>query len=400
MAQTFEEWIGSPQGMALGQGLLSVAGPSVEPRSIMEGFAAGGQNMQVAAQNEYQKRLQDMNLRKLAMQEKQLGIDMAQKAKAREYLDQLRAGNGITAADFLQGSIAGGTPSELDLSMAPTFAPLNQEAKDKLSSQAFEFEANPGLLSQAMQDNAGRKQEQQKQLLADYYFAAGSPEKGLKALGYGDTAGDEFTLSEGQTRFDANGKPIATAAKTEKPKEMSTSQAAVATYADRAYAANSAIGKYGKAGLSLEDQMKSMIPVYGNKLVSDDFQQLQQAQLNFVNAVLRRESGAAISDAEFTKAELQYFPKPYDNPGTLRQKKKNREDVMNGLAREAGSLYKRPTSGSREETNYVSQAIDSEYGKLSDSELQREIELESLTQRYGDKVSPDLIKAYQRNKAR
>ena len=37
-------------------------------------------------------------------------------------------------------------------------------------------------------------------------------------------------------------------------------------------------------------------------------QQVEQSQRDYVNAVLRRESGAAISNAEFDNARKQYFP--------------------------------------------------------------------------------------------
>jgi len=36
----------------------------------------------------------------------------------------------------------------------------------------------------------------------------------------------------------------------------------------------------------------------------------EQAKKNFVNAVLRLESGAVISPSEFTNADKQYFPQP------------------------------------------------------------------------------------------
>lgn len=43
---------------------------------------------------------------------------------------------------------------------------------------------------------------------------------------------------------------------------------------------------------------------------SDDRQQFEQAQRNFINSVLRQESGAAIADSEFENAKKQYFPMP------------------------------------------------------------------------------------------
>ena len=58
---------------------------------------------------------------------------------------------------------------------------------------------------------------------------------------------------------------------------------------------------------------------------SDKFKQIQQAQRDFINAALRRESGAAIAPSEFENARLQYFPQPGDTAKVVNQKQKNRE---------------------------------------------------------------------------
>jgi hypothetical protein len=64
-----------------------------------------------------------------------------------------------------------------------------------------------------------------------------------------------------------------------------------------------------------------------------------QAQRNFINAVLRRESGAAIAPSEFESAEAQYFPLPGDSEKVLEQKKRNRELVITNLKNEAGTAW-------------------------------------------------------------
>lgn len=69
---------------------------------------------------------------------------------------------------------------------------------------------------------------------------------------------------------------------------------------------------------------------------STEGQQAQQAQQNFVNAVLRQESGAAINSSEFDNARKQYFPQPGDSQEVITQKRRNRELVISGFARQAG----------------------------------------------------------------
>jgi hypothetical protein len=76
-----------------------------------------------------------------------------------------------------------------------------------------------------------------------------------------------------------------------------------------------------------------------NYLQSPLIQKELQAERNFVNAVLRRESGAAISPSEFESAEKQYFPMPGDSAEVLAQKKANRDLTSQNLINESGSAY-------------------------------------------------------------
>ena len=64
--------------------------------------------------------------------------------------------------------------------------------------------------------------------------------------------------------------------------------------------------------------------VLANWTQSGEQQQVEQSQRDYVNAVLRRESGAAISNAEFDNARQQYFPQPGDKPQVIEQKRRNR----------------------------------------------------------------------------
>ena len=74
----------------------------------------------------------------------------------------------------------------------------------------------------------------------------------------------------------------------------------------------------------------------GNALMSSEQQRVSQAQRDFVNAVLRQESGAVISDQEFANAKQQYFPQPGDSPQVRAQKRSNRQLAIQGFARMSG----------------------------------------------------------------
>jgi hypothetical protein len=79
-------------------------------------------------------------------------------------------------------------------------------------------------------------------------------------------------------------------------------------------------------------------------------QRAEQAQRNFVNAILRQESGAAIGAGEFENARKQYFPQPGDTPEVIAQKAANRRTAIAGLARSAGGNYTPPAPGAASAT--------------------------------------------------
>lgn len=73
-----------------------------------------------------------------------------------------------------------------------------------------------------------------------------------------------------------------------------------------------------------------------NLLKSNERQQFEQAERNFINAVLRRESGAVITDDEFANARSQYLAQPGDGAPVLAQKLANRKLVVDEFKRLGG----------------------------------------------------------------
>lgn len=99
---------------------------------------------------------------------------------------------------------------------------------------------------------------------------------------------------------------------------------------------NKTLNELEDQGTSLWNKTAGKIPVVGNYMVSEKSQKYDQAKRDFINAVLRRESGAVISPEEFANAEQQYFPQPGDGPEVVAQKKRNREVTMEGVRVSAG----------------------------------------------------------------
>lgn len=131
-------------------------------------------------------------------------------------------------------------------------------------------------------------------------------------------------------------------------------QAKALLFGSRMAAANEVLAEMAKDGVNRPGMVKQItegtlgaLPLVGGALAtaggaltngtqSPAQQQVEQAQRDFVNAVLRRESGAVISPVEFTNARLQYFPQPGDSPAVLRQKAANRQTAISGFKAEFG----------------------------------------------------------------
>ncbi|MCZ7488544.1 phage tail tip lysozyme [Rhizobium rhizogenes] len=120
-------------------------------------------------------------------------------------------------------------------------------------------------------------------------------------------------------------------------------------FADRMLEANDLLDTYGNAGLSPWSQAvtdNSYIPdVMENYLVDEKFQKYSQARRNFINAQLRRESGAVISPEEFENANKQYFPMPGDTEEVLKQKAQGRKTAVDAMIRDAGPTFKNKAGG-------------------------------------------------------
>lgn len=110
-------------------------------------------------------------------------------------------------------------------------------------------------------------------------------------------------------------------------------QNSASLYADRATNSAKIIDQIGSKFTGLKSYLGQYQP---NFLKSEDRQKYEQAQRDFVNSVLRRESGAVISPSEFDNAKQQYFPQPGDTAGVIEQKRLNRNTVIDGLMRAAG----------------------------------------------------------------
>ena len=99
--------------------------------------------------------------------------------------------------------------------------------------------------------------------------------------------------------------------------------------------ANRIMADLEQEGTQLLNAISGALP-FGNYMRTPEGQKYDQAKRNFINAILRQESGAAIGPNEFSSAELQYFPQPGDSPEVIAQKKANRATAVSALKVSAG----------------------------------------------------------------
>ncbi len=127
---------------------------------------------------------------------------------------------------------------------------------------------------------------------------------------------------------------------------------------------------YGKRMEQANNDLKKLnfTPVEGasylpNRLKSEERQKFEQSQNNFINAALRKESGAAISASEHENARNQYFPQPGDSKAVLDQKSKNRALAISEFKRLGGAPEETASGGSKSEENptYKKDALDNLY---------------------------------------
>jgi hypothetical protein len=144
------------------------------------------------------------------------------------------------------------------------------------------------------------------------------------------------------------------------PKPLTEAQGKSTAYGMRMEAANKILTDLEKKGVTNTGIVRSAIggtvgltPFIGEKLQdatnalinplpgvlggpSAEQQQVDQARRNFITAVLRQESGAAIAASEFANEEKKYFPQVGDTPEVIAQKQKARELAIKAMNIQAG----------------------------------------------------------------
>ena len=90
-------------------------------------------------------------------------------------------------------------------------------------------------------------------------------------------------------------------------------------------------------------QATNLLPgATGKFLQPSDLQKADQAKSQFITALLRKESGAAINKEEFARYDREFFPQPGDGPEVISQKRGARIIAIEAMKRGAGPVYRPP----------------------------------------------------------
>lgn len=289
------------------------------------------------------------------LQKAQADQDFQIMGKALDHLDTLQTQK-ITVASKLAENAAAATKA------LNTAAAKVQSDKNKVMEDAVKGGATPEQLAaiSAAPDAQGA-------ILAagsSLQVATGEVGEFLATNRYLATIGQQpLTLKEYQNQSDARKEAIAAASRAPaSDKPPTATQVTYGNYAPRIETAGNTIDALTPKLSSMSQvvfRAQQSLPSWAQ---SSDVQVYNQAKTNFINAVLRQESGAAISDSERASYDAQYFPQPGDSQEVIDSKAQNRAQVIGSYKNAAGPAYAPPIGAVNNSSNADSgETILSEY---------------------------------------
>lgn len=317
----------------------------------LAGYLAGEQNNQQSQAGQLQQLAGVMGL-KQALQAQQ--AKQQQQAMEQQFRAELGALGPNPSQDQLMGVAAKYAPAK-DLLTSQT-ASLDRKAQREMQDRnlAEQREARAADLqargeqrlreieAQAQQqritrEEADRRSAETREYMARLMAQLRPPQQPRQLQLTTDAAGNQLVVNpDGTTRplTTQDGAGVTKPVGADKP--MTEFQGKASLYGTRA-AQSDKILKGLEEKISLPGlEAARTLGRTGNYLLSSEQQRVDQAQRDFVNAVLRQESGAVISDAEFDNAKRQYFPQPGDDKKTIEQKRQNRKIAIDGFKRMSG----------------------------------------------------------------
>ena len=242
-----------------------------------------------------------------------------------------------------------GAPVQLPKTAAPSTTAAMTSAQTGVDRLAFEREkaayerANPGYTIQEGADGAVFGVDRRS--LKAVPVTMGAPSVAVPAMGSG--------ASMPAVGGGVPGPRVAPAAAPVAPaqqfmgagKPLTESQGKSTAFGMRMKESDAILQKLAKEG-TLRGANVESTPIIGESLgkvlpsfmggTSAQQQQVNQAKRNFITAVLRQESGAAIADSEFATEDKKYFPQLNDSEAVIKQKANARNLAIKTMTAQAG----------------------------------------------------------------
>jgi hypothetical protein len=324
---------------------------TVDPTKLYSGVASAGYGSALPA---LQKSLTEAQTAQLAQQKSKIELGLQQVGAIGQMLNGATDQGSYTATlqhaaqAFGPQSVAG-FPSQFDpqfiaqkkaeaLTVEQQLAEQHKNISDTLAQNTF---AETQRHNQATEASTTRGQ--------DLTAATETRGQNMRALDFDPKSGVVVNKVTGQSMpvMGANGQPIGGAAS-----NLTQDQSNAVAFGARALDSQQTLRQLEAAGVTSGNRLRqavSGVPVIGGALASganalptalggasDQQQSYEQAQRNFVSAVLRKESGAAISNEEYANEAQKYFPQPGDSASTIEQKARARDLAIEGLKAQAG----------------------------------------------------------------
>jgi hypothetical protein len=110
---------------------------------------------------------------------------------------------------------------------------------------------------------------------------------------------------------------------------------------------------------------------FANLVNSKEWQQYMQASKESLAAILRKDTGAAVTKTEFDMYFPMYFPQPGDGPEVVKQKRDARRRMGQGVAGASGPAFGRmfPESTPTQQQAPASQPAPSPYSGMTNEQL-------------------------------
>lgn len=348
----------------------SAATPDAAIQKIKEGLKDGALDFNTASAEI--KQIQDLKSPEDFMQyraKKIMGI-LNEKDKIAYMLPKIRqqeAGGSILGIQDNPMMPGYGLPvAGMNIGKTPTFAEITGQGQLGLAKQKFAWEqANPGFeLKEAEDGSIVGVNKLTLQAFPVTIGGAAPAAAPMAAPASSGMPGARVQAIPGMNSvLDQQAPATAPVAGTPlrgKGTALTESQGNATAYGMRMKEANAILEPLEKAGKTNTGLVSGtvggvvgLVPLIGDKLegatgslfnslpqilggLSPEQQQVAQARINFITALLRKESGAAIGASEFATAEKNYFPKPGDDASTIAQKQQARKTAIRAMEIQAG----------------------------------------------------------------